>query len=206
MSIVRNNTPKDTLINAIVDLEWNMFQETQNIGGRAGCQDDRETFYIMRYSQFSVLNEDTLQSYRNDLESARQSGRNLITEKYGYMMEFTSPEYYKEKLEGVLPALSAGKAELIAQIVSLQLAYHKAFAEKYPRMAGAGRPEQDSYDTSVRTYSIGELKTYSEKTLQLFLRDVWGNQHMILDIQKTMAGFYGYSSLQAAEDALARRG
>lgn len=206
MSIVRNNSPKDTLINGIVDLEWSMFQETQNIGGRAGCQDDRETFYIMRYSQFSVLNEDTLQSYRNDLESARQSGRNLVTEKYGYMMEFTSPEYYKEKLAGALPALSAGKAELIAKIVSLQLAYHKAFSEKYPHMAGAGRPEKDSYDTSVRTYSIGELKTYSEKTLQLFLRDVWGNQHMILDVQETMAGFYGYNSLQAAEDALARRG
>jgi hypothetical protein len=159
----------------------------------------------MRYSQFSVMSTDTLESYRNDLENGRQAGRNLITEKYGYMMEFTAPDYYREHLEAELPALSREKAELIAQIVSLQLAYHKSFAEHYPYMASAGRPEQDSYDTSVRTYSIGELKTYSEKTLQLFLRDVWGNQHMILDIQETMASFYGYSNLQAAEDALRNR-
>ena len=40
-------TDKDELINRIIDAEWAMFDEVDNIGGRAGCQDDGRTFYIM---------------------------------------------------------------------------------------------------------------------------------------------------------------
>ena len=33
------------LIEEIIDIEWDMFQHVDNIGGRASCQDDFETFY-----------------------------------------------------------------------------------------------------------------------------------------------------------------
>ena len=94
MSIIRSTTPKDAVVNDIVNREWEMFQKTQNMGGRAACQDQYDTFYANRYSQHSILQPDTLESYRNDLIAAGMIGRNLITEKYGYMMEFTDPDYY----------------------------------------------------------------------------------------------------------------
>ena len=93
MSIIRSTTPKDAVVNDIVNREWEMFQKTQNMGGRAACQDQYDTFYANRYSQHCVLQPDTLESYRNDLIAAGMIGRNLITEKYGYMMEFTDPAY-----------------------------------------------------------------------------------------------------------------
>ncbi len=39
---------KDELIRRIISEEYRMFSEVQNIGGRASCQDDFDTFYIMR--------------------------------------------------------------------------------------------------------------------------------------------------------------
>ncbi|MDY2738998.1 MAG: DUF4125 family protein [Acidaminococcus sp.] len=36
------------LIQRIIEREWTLFDEVHNIGGRASCQDDRETFFIMR--------------------------------------------------------------------------------------------------------------------------------------------------------------
>ena len=44
----RMKREKTEILEAIIQLEWNMFQKVRNTGGRAGCQDDWETFYIMR--------------------------------------------------------------------------------------------------------------------------------------------------------------
>ena len=40
------------IIQQIVDIEWAFFDQVQNIGGRADCQDDYPTFLIMRKRQF----------------------------------------------------------------------------------------------------------------------------------------------------------
>ena len=39
------------LIQRLVALEWEFFQATRNEGGRAPCQDDRETFWVVRTGQ-----------------------------------------------------------------------------------------------------------------------------------------------------------
>ena len=202
MSIIRSTTPKDAVVNDIVNREWEMFQKTQNMGGRAACQDQYDTFYANRYSQHSILQPDTLESYRNDLIAAGMIGRNLITEKYGYMMEFTDPAYYNANLRDRLPALTETKAQLIAQIVSLQLEGYRQYATEYPALARAGRPaEESNLDTSIRDYSVGEYKTYSEGTLELILRDVKRMENPVMEIQKTLVSFYGFESLKAAEEA-----
>ena len=108
--------PEDEIINAVIEREWSMFDKVQNIGGcRASCQDDEWTFYANRYSQFSALSQETVFSYYNDLTRAIEDGRNVITEKYAYMMEFTDPEYYHRELEASLPAVPAENMELVQQ-------------------------------------------------------------------------------------------
>ena len=202
MSIIRSNTPKDAIVNDIINREWEMFQKTQNMGGRAACQDQYDTFYANRYSQHCIFQPDTLESYRNDLIAAGMIGRNLITEKYGYMMEFTDPDYYNANLRDRLPMLTETKAQLIAQIVSLQLVGYQKYAAEYPALARAGRPaEESNLDTSIRDYSVGEYKTYSEGTLELVLRDVKRMENSVMEIQKTLVSFYGFNTLKEAEEA-----
>ena len=86
---------KNKLIDNIVLLEWKQFQATQNEGGRASCQDDFETFNIMRQSQYLAWYDDVTESYYNDLLTAESKPWNLVTEKYARMMESTAPEEYK---------------------------------------------------------------------------------------------------------------
>ena len=54
----------------VVEKEWEMFQQVKGIGGRASCQDDQETFVIMRLSQFESWPEEAVESYLQDLEEA----------------------------------------------------------------------------------------------------------------------------------------
>lgn len=86
---------KNQLIKEIVEMEWQQFQNVHNEGGRASCQDDKETFEIMRNSQFLVWNEEVLKSYLADLQDAWADGWNLLTEKYARMMESTAPKEYE---------------------------------------------------------------------------------------------------------------
>ena len=85
---------KEDLIASIVALEWEMFQNVNNVGGRAACQDNFETFSVMRSSQATAWSEAALASYLEDLTDAQENGRNLLTEKYARMMEFTAPLEY----------------------------------------------------------------------------------------------------------------
>lgn len=208
----RTNTPKDGLINDIVEREWAMFDEVENIGGRAGCQNDEWTFYAMRYSQHQAFSETTLNSYLGDLRRAKQEGRNLLTEKYAYMMEFTQPDYFDKNLRPYIPAVSPQKGELVDRIANLSIRFQQDFEKVYPAFARAGRPitGTEGGDVSLHIYTIGELKTYSEATLASYLEDMRSSQregeNMAFRIHRSTAEFYGYSSLEEAEKSLQQKG
>ena len=105
------------IIQKIVELEWKQFDKVKNEGGRADCQDNFETFDIMRKSQYMTWNEELLLSYYNDLVAAENKGWNLITEKYARMMKSTAPEKYAE-LEKNLPVLSDERIAIQEEIIS----------------------------------------------------------------------------------------
>ncbi len=87
---------KKAVIEKIISIEWTMFDAVENISGRASCQDDYDTFRIMRKSQLEAWNAETLESYLNDLKTAQENGRNLLSEKYAFMMEYTSPDEFEQ--------------------------------------------------------------------------------------------------------------
>jgi hypothetical protein len=58
---------KKELINKIVAKEWEMFQNVTNQGGRASCQENPDTFEIMRSSQWETWPVEALESYLDDM-------------------------------------------------------------------------------------------------------------------------------------------
>ena len=123
----------------------------------------------MRSSQLKTWSEDVLQSYLHDLTTAAYMGRNLLTEKYAYMMEDTHPEEYMQ-IRHVLPEVAPEVRVKIDEIVDINVDWQKEGDEKYPNLRAKGRPltskEDTPYQTSFETYLRGELKTYSPETIQ----------------------------------------
>lgn len=163
---------KDEYIEQILAIEWDMFQKTQNIGGRAWCQNDHLQFDANRMAQFINWDEQTLALYLKDLKEAEGRGENLVTLKYAYMMESTSPAEFQQ-LKGRLPAVSAEKQQLAERMAEMTARWCEEFAARNPALARRGRPARTEADrpgvTSAQTYSRGELFTYSLETLKSLL-------------------------------------
>lgn len=204
-NVKRTETPKDTLINAVIEKEWQMFDRVRNQGGRADCQNDAWTFYVMRYSQFNAWPLDVIGSYQQDVEDALEQGRNLLTEKYAYMMAYTMPDYYEQHIKPYLPMVSDNKQALVNTVCDWLMADEGRLAERYPLLLQKGRPlhESNAQAVSVNHYMKGELQTYSLRTLSLYCNfldtlapTVEGG--LAVHIYQTMISFYGYDSLEAA--------
>lgn len=201
---------KNELIDHIISLEWQAFDEVQNIGGRADCQDDWGTFLIMRKSQYLAWPKQMIISLIRDFRYANRHRRNLITEKYGRMMEHTDPEGYA-RIRDMLPVMSEKQIQIIEQIVKLQVAWMEEFQERYPYMAGNARvihtQEDTPYQTSYETYLRGELATYGEETLKLYGNFIVNLSHSSRNLAEMIfantAVLYGYVSLDDAEQRLA---
>jgi len=196
---------KEELVDAIVKLEWKAFDKVQNVGGRAGCQDDWETFEIMRKSQYLTWNMDMLVQYCLDFEAADSAGRNLISEKYARMMESTVPEEYKV-IEKELPVIPEEKKAIMETIISIQVQWMEEFAAEYPGLAKNARiihtSEDKPWDTSYETYLRGEIGTYSDVMLTLYGRFIVEiskkEQNLAKMIMINTVKMYGYDSLEEA--------
>jgi len=162
---------REDIIRKIIDIEWTMFQDVPNIGGKAPCQEERQTFEIMRISQAESWSEAALESYLADLIDAQKRERNLMTEKYARMMKSTSPMEYAN-IEHLLPPVEQEELALIEEITAIVLEWEEELSKKYPRLIQRGRPIRSSGDsnfvTSLETYLKGELSTYSLRTLKLY--------------------------------------
>lgn len=172
---------KEKIIEKILEKEWKYFSNLNNIGGRADCQDNREDFIIMRKSQWETFNEETLLSYLEDLNSKN----NPLFQKYAQMMKYNSPEEYK-KIKDILEKASDEKTDLVNKIMFIYMEWEKEFFERYPIFSSMGRPlyssEDDNIETSIETYLRGELLSYSEKTLKLYLNYVIDNKEKNINL------------------------
>ena len=197
---------KSELIERIVAIEWEMFQETKNEGGRADCQNNYNTFTLMRRSQFMAWNEELLRSYLADLQEGERSGRNLVTEKYARMMQSTAPLEY-EKFKDSLADIDDERRTIAEQVIAIQVGWLEEFVTEYPALAGQIRyihtSEDTPYDTSAETYLRGELDTYSKDTFILYCRYVIGlykdGKNLNKMIMENTVLQYGYKSLDDAQ-------
>ena len=199
------------LIAQIVAQEWAMFDEVQNNGGRAECQNNPKEFEIMRSSQLKTWSEDVLKSYLHDLTTAAYSKRNLLTEKYAYMMESTHPAEFAQ-IKQFLPEVAPEVRVKIDEIVDINLDWQREAEEKYPNLRAKGRPltskEDSDYQTSFETYLRGELMTYSAETVfklhAYTLACLEKHYNMAIANLQNMIGQYGYNTLEEANEKMGR--
>ena len=194
---------KEKIIEKILEKEWKYFSNLNNIGGRADCQDNREDFIIMRKSQWETFNEETLLSYLEDLNSKN----NPLFQKYAQMMKYNSPEEY-EKIKDILEKASDEKTDLVNKIMFIYMELEKEFFERYPIFSSMGRPlyssEDDNIETSIETYLRGELLSYSEKTLKLYLNYVIDNKEKNINLaiknMDNLARMQGFNDSDEVEE------
>ena len=200
---------KAQLTEAIIKTEWEQFDKTKNEGGRASCQDNWNTFSVMRRSQYLTWPEELLASFYTDLKAAEAEGRNLITEKYGRMMESTAPERYNE-IKAYFPELSEERKKIQEEIIKIQVNWMEQFAKEYPKMAGNARvihtSEDTEAETSYETYLRGEIGTYSDATLLLYGRFIamlaQEGKNLAYETMNNTAQLLGYEGVADAEKKL----
>lgn len=200
---------KEEMVDAIVRMEWKAFDQVKNEGGRADCQDDWETFRIMRTSQYLTWSEEMLGQYIYDFSSSVEKGWNPITEKYARMMESTAKEEY-DRLKENLPEIPQAKREIMEQIIAIQVEWMEQFAKEYPKVASGARvihtSEDGPYETSYETYLRGELGTYSDDMLMLYGRFIAGlakeGKNLAAMTMENTVHMYGYDSLESAQEKM----
>ena len=144
------------------------------------------------------------------LEKSEAEGRNLLSEKYARMMQYTDLHYYNKHLKPVLPATPVRVFRLINEIVEQMITWEEEFAAKYPLVSGTGRPIRSDEDykgqTSLESYARGELETYPEELLIMYrdyIKELASKGESLAEKnQLTMVNLFGYDTIQEAEDSM----
>ena len=153
--------------------------------------------------------EEILESYLEDLKEAESKKINIVVEKYARMMEFSSPIEY-EVIKHQLHEISQNKKEIADKIVKIYLNWEQEVVNKYPKIAGRGRPLYSKSDTlettSIETYLRGELYSYSEKTNLLYYNYIQKcldeKKNLALENIENIVIEKGFKSLEEAENSL----
>ncbi len=185
---------KEILITDVVSNEWEMFTNTNNIGRRSSCQDQKGNFIASRAAYWNMFDEQVLSSYLKDLSNAKSNKINLAAQKYGYMMESTDPDYFKS-IKHLLVPVSDKKLKLVDSIMLIYMKWEEyLISSSLDNKNRVLYKQYDSkYNTSVETYMRGELTSYSEETLSLilaqFLKNVSDGENPVKNYLLTLKNY-----------------
>ena len=201
----------DTSVQELLDLEWRLFDADPQAGQRSAQPEDREQFQLSRSAQLAVWSPELRESWRQDLLSALAEGRNLINEKYIYMLERVDHEQYAE-LKSNLPEASMEKLWLVDWICQAQIAWREVLVKKYPYLTRNSRAVHRSEDirgsVSFETFTRGELMACSVNTLRLYARQVEHAQkagkNLCEDILENTVQQLGFDSLELADNRITK--
>jgi hypothetical protein len=175
----RKNISREELVKSIIEIELGMFERVRSHEPSL-CQERPEAFKMMRGITHSVLSIKTLESYLKDLHEAKVKDRNLITEKYA-------------RMENRIPPLKTNP--IIDDIVEIEERWSKELSQKYPRTFKGG--------FGFKVYLSCELETYSDKTLQLYFKDISKaleeKRNLAEERYTSLFQQLGYSSIAEAE-------
>ena len=87
--LCQNCISREDKTNKIIAIEWAMFDQVNKGKSRASCQEDPDTFVLMRRSQFDAWSEELLDSGCIDLEGY---GADLL-EEAGYVLTADESAY-----------------------------------------------------------------------------------------------------------------
>lgn len=185
---------KETLLNSILDLEWDMFVRVRSLHP-AACQSAPGNFRAIRGSVFEMWTEEMLAAYLQQLEEAKARGRNLLTEKYA-------------RMDNLIPPLIDNP--LIADIVAIGERWQHELQQRYPALyrscCRGTNPTGDGSNFSV--YLRGELETYGDRTVDLYYQNVKTaddqKRNLTLEALQRLVQKSGYRDLDDAENYLTR--
>ncbi len=203
---------KEQIIQDIIDAEWPMFTSINGGAQKSPCQEDRMAFSGMRRGQFAAWSMDALEAYQADVQAAQAANRNIVLEKYVFMMKSTAPGQY-EKTAHLVEEPAGKRMELIEEITQQLVLETEGLFSQYPCVADMGRPihstEDDLNHTSIETYHRGELSTYSEQTLlalQRHMKELVANgESLAKNILEETVKYFGYETLETAEASARKR-
>jgi len=135
------------LLDAILARELAMFQAVNNRGGTSTCQERPRTFRLMRRMLFSVMPDEYLASYLDDLKAAGNNGRNFMVEKYA-------------RMDGLIPPVT-GDMDTVAGITGIEEKWVADLSAAFP---ATFPPNQGMFGR----YLSAELETLSVRTLGLW--------------------------------------
>ena len=177
------------IINRIVEYEWEMFQKLTTAQKKLECRNNKYMFLLMRLSQWSVYPLNVQTSYLNDIHEALSENRNLLFEKYAYIM-ILSGHFIECEIRNILPIVKKEKEELVNKIIKHHRFWYNSVMEKLPITASTGRPivYDRMGEIDIYTYLKGELFTYSMNTLKNILETenmmMTQNKNLVIEVYK----------------------
>lgn len=194
------------VIERIIQKEFVMLRKVNRRGGRRVSQDHFARFRDMRSGQLLVWPDRILNSYLSDLKQAEAIDRNLMFEKYAWMMKYAMPEEFK-KVRHLLPEFGVERMLRMEETVGIQVVWAEEFAQMYPGIGTRGRllhsAEDTPTQTSVESYVRSEIATYSDRTEKFYHDFVVAcrrsGRNLTTEVRANQARFLGWTSLEEVE-------